>query len=175
MPAEPLTPADRDALAAAAAELDRAAQADSREELEAAAQAARGRITEVVGSTPGEAPAARKTVQERLRFAGVDRRVWDVTERADRLRAKKKEVYDRLDNNLLARNPNLEQAKADLASLRDEVVLFSGNGLLPARDVAAIGHSLYSEYLIAVEMAGTLLLVATIGAVAIAGRKRETP
>lgn len=175
MPAEPLTAADRDALAAAAADLDRAARANSREELEAAAQAARGRIADVVGATPGEAPAARQTVRERLRFAAVDRRVWAVAERADKLRAKKKDVYDRLDNNLLARNPDLERAKADLGALRDEVVLFSGNGLLPARDVAAIGYSLYSEYLIAVEMAGTLLLVATIGAVAIAGRKRETP
>jgi NADH:ubiquinone oxidoreductase subunit 6 (subunit J) len=175
LPAEPLTAADRSSLAAAVAELDRAAQAKTRDELEPPAQAARSHIAEVVGTTPGEAPAARKTVQERLRFAGVDRRVWGVIEQADKLRAKKKDVYDRLDNNLLARNPNLEQAKADLRSLRDDVVLFLGNGLLPARDVAAIGYSLYSEYLIAVEMAGTLLLVATIGAVAIAGRKRETP
>ena len=43
--------------------------------------------------------------------------------------------------------------------------------MLPARNVSAIGLSLYSEHLIAVELAGTLLLVATIGAVAIAGRK----
>ena len=39
---------------------------------------------------------------------------------------------------------------------------------------SAIGHALYSEYLVAVELAGTLLLVATIGAVAIANRKGVT-
>jgi len=39
--------------------------------------------------------------------------------------------------------------------------------------VAALGRSLYSDYLWAVEIAGALLLVATIGAVAIALRSRE--
>ena len=42
-----------------------------------------------------------------------------------------------------------------------------------ARNVANLGVVLYSEHLLAVEMAGTLLLVATIGAVAIAGRRRD--
>ncbi len=41
---------------------------------------------------------------------------------------------------------------------------------LPAENVAALGRLLFSDYLLAVELAGTLLLVATIGAIAIAHR-----
>ena len=48
---------------------------------------------------------------------------------------------------------------------------------VPARklhdNVAALGRSLFTDYLLAVELAGALLLVATIGAIAIAGRRKE--
>lgn len=44
---------------------------------------------------------------------------------------------------------------------------------LPAANVAALGKTLFTDHLIAVEMAGVLLLVATIGAIVIAGRKTE--
>jgi hypothetical protein len=44
---------------------------------------------------------------------------------------------------------------------------------LPARNVAAVGRSLFSDYLLAFELGGVLLLVATIGAIAIAGRRTE--
>jgi NADH:ubiquinone oxidoreductase subunit 6 (subunit J) len=44
---------------------------------------------------------------------------------------------------------------------------------LPAANVAGLGKALFSDYLLAVELAGTLLLVATIGAIAIAGRRPE--
>jgi NADH-quinone oxidoreductase subunit J len=37
----------------------------------------------------------------------------------------------------------------------------------------ALGRSLFGDYLFAVEIAGTLLLVATIGAIAIAPRRRR--
>jgi NADH-quinone oxidoreductase subunit J len=37
----------------------------------------------------------------------------------------------------------------------------------------ALGRSLMGDYLFAVELAGTLLLVATIGAIAIAPRRRR--
>jgi hypothetical protein len=46
-------------------------------------------------------------------------------------------------------------------------------GTLPAANVASLGQTLFSDYLIAVELAGVLLLVATIGAIAIAGRRSE--
>ncbi|HEV3262679.1 MAG TPA: NADH-quinone oxidoreductase subunit J, partial [Gemmataceae bacterium] len=45
--------------------------------------------------------------------------------------------------------------------------------LAPGENVAPLGRSLFTDYLIAVELAGTLLLVATIGAIAIAGRRTE--
>jgi NADH:ubiquinone oxidoreductase subunit 6 (subunit J) len=44
---------------------------------------------------------------------------------------------------------------------------------LPAYNVTALGRSLFSDYLLAVELAGVLLTVATIGAIVIAGRRTE--
>jgi len=44
---------------------------------------------------------------------------------------------------------------------------------MPARNVAGLGRALFTDYLLAVELAGTLLLVASIGAIAIAARHRE--
>ncbi len=75
-------------------------------------------------------------------------------------------------NDKLFNAPAVEKVKAAEA-LRPELLVYLGNGHLPARNVANLGAVLYSEHLLAVEMAGTLLLVATIGAVAIAGRRRE--
>ena len=44
---------------------------------------------------------------------------------------------------------------------------------MPAQNVQSLGQSVFTDYLLAVELAGTLLLVATIGAIAIAGRRAE--
>lgn len=44
---------------------------------------------------------------------------------------------------------------------------------LPAQNVAGLGRMLFTDYLIPVEMAGVLLLVATIGAIVIASRRTE--
>lgn len=44
---------------------------------------------------------------------------------------------------------------------------------MPAANVSAIGRTLFSDHLLAVELAGTLLLIATVGAIVIAGRRRE--
>jgi NADH-quinone oxidoreductase subunit J len=49
----------------------------------------------------------------------------------------------------------------------------NGQGVLPANNVEYLGRTLFSDYLLAVELGGTLLLVATIGAIAIAGRRPE--
>lgn len=46
-------------------------------------------------------------------------------------------------------------------------------GALPQQNVEALGRTLFTDYLVPVEMAAVLLLVATIGAIAIAGRKAE--
>jgi NADH:ubiquinone oxidoreductase subunit 6 (subunit J) len=44
---------------------------------------------------------------------------------------------------------------------------------LPAENVAGLGRALFTDYLLAVELAGFLLTVATIGAIAIAARRTE--
>ena len=62
-------------------------------------------------------------------------------------------------------------AGASLNSVKENIRLLLGSAELPARNVSSIGLLLYSEHLLAVELAGTLLLVAAIGAVAIAGRR----
>jgi NADH:ubiquinone oxidoreductase subunit 6 (subunit J) len=46
-------------------------------------------------------------------------------------------------------------------------------GRLPVENVAALGQTLFTDYLVPVELAAVLLLVATIGAIAIAGRRGE--
>ena len=46
-------------------------------------------------------------------------------------------------------------------------------GRLPAENVKALGRTLFILYLVPVELAALLLLVATIGAIAIAGRRSE--
>jgi NADH:ubiquinone oxidoreductase subunit 6 (subunit J) len=78
-----------------------------------------------------------------------------------------KAIEDNLDND----TPDIPAAKAEVRKLRDAVVLLRGVGQLPARNVANLGFSLYSEHLLAVELAGTLLLVAVIGAIAISHKK----
>lgn len=47
----------------------------------------------------------------------------------------------------------------------------SANGRLPRENVAALGALLFTDYLVPVELAALLLLVATIGAIAIATRR----
>jgi NADH-quinone oxidoreductase subunit J len=47
----------------------------------------------------------------------------------------------------------------------------AGNAPMPAENTARLGKSLFTDYLLAVELGGTLLLVATIGAIAIATRR----
>src|SRR5207248_1812925 len=44
---------------------------------------------------------------------------------------------------------------------------------LPKDNVAYLGRALFTDYLLAVELGGTLLLVATIGAIAITARRGE--
>jgi NADH:ubiquinone oxidoreductase subunit 6 (subunit J) len=48
-----------------------------------------------------------------------------------------------------------------------------GRPALPAENVRYLGRSLFTDYLLPVELGGTLLLVATIGAIAIATRRAE--
>jgi NADH:ubiquinone oxidoreductase subunit 6 (subunit J) len=68
------------------------------------------------------------------------------------------------------------QALADEAKQRRLIELGSPLSQPQANDaghVAGLGRSLFGDYLYAVELAGTLLLVATIGAIAIVSRRNE--
>jgi len=178
----PLTDGDRHYLAMAVEDLDAAEKAETLKELEEKTRSARSKIGLVVGFAPGDSASPGSTLQDKARPTVVDRlkpmesdvRVKTIIDRSEKLRAKNKDLGDKLENLRFERNPDLAAAKKLVHSMRDDVVLFSGNGHLPARNVTAIGTALYSEHLLAVEMAGTLLLVATIGAVAIAGRKGVT-
>ncbi len=49
-----------------------------------------------------------------------------------------------------------------------------GRPHMPAENASYVGRSLFSDYLLAVELGGLLLLVATVGAVAIAARRQES-
>jgi NADH:ubiquinone oxidoreductase subunit 6 (subunit J) len=51
----------------------------------------------------------------------------------------------------------------------------AGRPAMPAENTAYLGRSLFTDYLLAVELGGTLLLVATVGAIAIAYRRPRFP
>ena len=59
-----------------------------------------------------------------------------------------------VENNLTA---SADDARFAVRQLRDEVLLLRGSAELPARNVSNLGFLLYSEYLLTVELAGTLL------------------
>ncbi len=59
-------------------------------------------------------------------------------------------------------------ANVDLAHLRRDP---AGRPVMPAQNAAYLGRSLFTDFLLGVELAGTLLLVATVGAIAIAHRR----
>ncbi|HEV3145552.1 MAG TPA: NADH-quinone oxidoreductase subunit J [Gemmataceae bacterium] len=77
-----------------------------------------------------------------------------------------------------ARDPNAREFQNALATILDagrRIQERNRPASLPAANVANLGRTLFSDYLLAVELGGTLLLVATIGAIAIAHRRREAP
>jgi NADH-quinone oxidoreductase subunit J len=98
----------------------------------------------------------------------------DVLKRAASVRELNTLAFARIERAMLKDGkdpPDVPAAKAEARKLRDEVVLLRGAAELPADNVRNLGFVLYSEHLLAIELAGTLLLVAVIGAVAIAQRK----
>jgi NADH-quinone oxidoreductase subunit J len=63
----------------------------------------------------------------------------------------------------LARHPDAPRHPADIPPRN-----------LPNANIAALGRTLFTDHLLAIELGGTLLLIATIGAIAIAGTRKET-
>jgi NADH:ubiquinone oxidoreductase subunit 6 (subunit J) len=74
---------------------------------------------------------------------------------------------------------DLPSARAALADLRELARRIQaahdseGRPSMPAENVAALGRTLFTDYFFAVEVGGALLLVAALGAIAIAGQRRE--
>jgi NADH:ubiquinone oxidoreductase subunit 6 (subunit J) len=142
-------------------------------------------LDRVVGVSPArQEPIPREgTLAERLRDRAKNPQVAAVLTRAAVVRELSHQTFRKLENAPpLASPANREAARQSLAALRAEVLALQeeirtlerflpGERTLPARNVGNLGVVLYSQHLLAVELAGTLLLVATIGAVAIAHRK----
>jgi len=176
LPATLLTKADRSALREVHTSLGEALSGDDAKASHEKAQTAHDKLAEVIGGDG--VTGKRKPVLERLapligdpkRPTTHDPRLLAFTAQTLQLQKANDGVEDRY---LLAAPGKADRAA--LQKLKDEVAVYSGNGQLPARNVSNLGLLLYSEHLLAVEMAGTLLLVATIGAVAIAGRRKGVP
>lgn len=171
LPIAPLTITERNTLIEVA---DQLAQAESanRDRLLSIEfqQLTRERLESVVGGTQSE--SGTPTLQQRLAVASAAPVVAAGIQRADALKGQIKTTFDTLETALIEVNPPDEaRAKKALAELREQVVILAGTGGLPARNVSTLGLAVYSEYLLGVEMAGVLLLVATIGAVSIARRQ----
>jgi hypothetical protein len=101
-----------------------------------------------------------------------DAQARDALRRAGLVREATFTTRQRVEAAILAEKPDAEAAKAAVRDLRNEAALLYGMGELPASNVRNLGYLLYSEHLLAIELAGTLLLVAVIGAIAVAHRKR---
>lgn len=156
-PEPPLTAKERAKLSEALTKLDKARDPEKAAEFSANVDEANALINDVLLDSGG-------TVEQRLALTGTEPRVSVFLKQTEALKKANNKIID-------AKTPVEKSAAVD--ALRPELLVYLGNGNLPARNVANLGAVIYSEHLLAVEMAGTLLLVATIGAVAIAGRRRD--
>jgi NADH:ubiquinone oxidoreductase subunit 6 (subunit J) len=172
LPARAVTHEERAGLLAAAGHLAAARTAASKEELGEHVRAARERVEAAVG--PPAADAKAPPIPDRLAILR-DPRSRATARQAEKVRDQARKAFDQVENQMLARPAmtpgEVGQAARPLEPLRAEVLLLAGQGELPARNVANMGYALYADNLLAVEMAGTLLLVAAVGAVSIAGRR----
>ncbi len=123
------------------------------------------------GSVLSRLVRLRQELNADLELYRQDHQARAVVTQAVKLQELNAATYRKLETNLLDANPNSDLARAEVAGLREEVLLLMGMGELPASNVSNLGYQLYTEYLLAVELAGALLLVASLGAVAIARRK----
>jgi NADH-quinone oxidoreductase subunit J len=71
-------------------------------------------------------------------------------------------------------SPSADDQSAEVA-LESARQVELGENILAQQHVAVLGRQMFSEYLIAVEVAGALLLAALVGAVAIVAQGKQTP
>jgi NADH-quinone oxidoreductase subunit J len=136
-------------------------------------------IKSVVGSNSrSESGSLRARLEKTPSRAGetivplrLDREAEAVLSQAKVVRQLNDRLHGLATNHFLEGRPGADAVRDVSRKLREEVLLLAGAGELPARNVANLGFSLYAERLLAVELAGTLLLVAAVGAVAIAQRR----
>lgn len=172
----------------AAAELDgdvstRPAREDRMQAFEKKFEPLRDKLTDVVGTRSRETGRTGKgTIRDRLEKSeaqGVrpavlwreDEQARDVLQRSATIREAAYATPRRVGEIFEKEKPDVEAAKAEVRNLRNEAALLYGMGELPASNVRNLGYLLYSEHLLSIELAGTLLLVAVIGAIAVAHRK----
>ncbi len=177
LPARPLTAEDRAALLDLAEKLRDAATATTKDDLHERTRGLRDAYADRLGFPLATAEdktfGAERSIPERLAIL-VDPNAASIRKQAEELRATARGAFDAVENLSVkpaATDAELAAAAKELSALREATVLLAARGELPARNVASLGYSLYTDYLLAVELAGTILLVATIGAVAIASRK----
>jgi NADH:ubiquinone oxidoreductase subunit 6 (subunit J) len=85
-------------------------------------------------------------------------------------------AIDNVQEDMNERRPDLVNVKTSLRQLADvgrHVQEESRPQALPAANVEGLGRLMYTNHLLPVEIGGTLLLVATIGAIAITHRRPE--
>lgn len=131
-------------------------------------------LDETVGllSAKIEGSMSYGSIQARLAGYRTDREADDAMKRVASVRKDGARALSAVQDGI--ENPaKAAEAKAGAAKLREQVLLLAGSSELPARNAANLGFVLYSQHLLSIELAGTLLLVATIGAIAIAQRKRS--
>lgn len=177
LPARPLTAEDRAALLALGEQLREAATAKTKDELHEKTRGLRDAFADRLGfplaTVEDKTLGADRSIPERLSLL-VDPNSVSIRKNAEELRTQARATFDTVENLSVKPTATAEELAAatkELAALRESTVLLAARGELPARNVASLGYALYTDYLLAVELAGTILLVATIGAVVIAGRK----
>lgn len=173
LPAQPITANERTALVALGEQLRVASLAKSKDELHEKTKGLRDIYSDLLGMSSSVPEGAAKSIPDRLTVLS-DPHSKAVRKQAEELRSIARAALNAVENVTLkpaATEVEIASAGEELVYLREKTVLLAARGELPARNVANVGYALYTDYLLAVEMAGTILLVATIGAVAIANRK----
>ncbi|CAN5630392.1 hypothetical protein BH11PLA2_BH11PLA2_13140 [soil metagenome] len=172
LPARLMLPTERTALAEAADKLKMASLGADRDAILTALNGVSERINLAVGGR--DAVGANPTnIPVRLAFS-MDPHAVAIRHQAEKLSATMPKALTNIENKLLTPKTTaveIDALKAELATMSTDVSLLAAHGELPARNVANMGYVLYSDYLLGVEMAGAVLLVATIGAVLIANRR----
>ena len=185
LPAPVLTAEDRQTLAEVARRLaeveadsfygDPAAAGTTRQERMILLTGIEESLDRVVGKTQGGSRSntiGSDSIDDRLAGYRSDVQARTVLDRTAAVRALSATALDKAEATVTDPGKgDPAAAKEAVRKLREEVLLLRGAGELPARNIGNLGLLLFADHLLAVELAGTLLLVATIGAVAIAHRK----